>query len=328
MTNILVTGAFGYIGSTLVPALLAAGHRVTALDSLMYGSGLALAACMRDPNLEVVVGDARELEVIKPLVARADVLVPLAALVGAPACDRDHYASLTTNYSAVADLVGLASSSQLVVYPNTNSGYGRTGDAPVTEDAPLAPMSHYGRTKCAAENYVLDRQTNSVVLRLATVYGFSPRMRLDLLVNQLCWAAVRDGALTLYQGHHRRSVVHVADVAAAFLHVIDKFANPTEVIYAVDDSSKPPYRAEHRVFNVVGENVTKREVCRKIQEQIPEFVLVEHELRNDPDQRDYAVSNEQLRATGWQPQVNLDAGVGELVRGLPALLARQPHGNT
>jgi nucleoside-diphosphate-sugar epimerase len=311
MRTILVTGAFGYLGSTLVPALLDADHRVLALDNLMYGNGAALAHLMRDPRLEVTVGDCRDIRVVKPLLDRADVILPLAAIVGAPACARDELGAESINHAAVKMLCSYASPQQLIVFPNTNSGYGRAGDAPVTEDAPLNPISLYGRTKCAAERAVLTRDS-SVVLRLATAYGLSPRMRLDLLVNDFAARAVRDRSLTLFEGHHRRSIVHVADVADVFEYVI----------------TQPDWvQREGHVFNVVGDNVTKRELCEKIARSVPDFVWNEAAVGEDPDNRDYAVSGQRLATAGWRPQIALADGLAELIKGLPALLARAPYGN-
>lgn len=309
--RILVTGAFGYLGSTLVPALLSCGHSVTALDNLLYGNGAALAHVMRDPRLTVIVGDARDVRVVRPLLGVADVVLPLAAIVGAPACARDETAAETVNYGAVKLLCDYVAPGQLIVYSNTNSGYGRAGTAPVTEDAALSPLTTYGRTKCRAEAPLLHRE-RSVVLRLATVYGFSPRMRLDLLVNDFAARAVRDRSLTLFEGHHRRSVVHVADVASAFLHVISLWSDSC---------------AQNRIYNVVSENVTKRGLCERLVGLVPGFVFHEAEYARDPDQRDYAVSGARLAATGWQPSVDLDVGLRELAKGLPALLARAPYGN-
>jgi len=295
--KILVTGAAGYLGSVLVPALLVAGHRVHALDRMSHGQGQALASCCANPRFDVTVGDARDKSVLKPLLHQVDAVIPLAAVVGAPACDLDQFAAFSTNLTAIGALAELMAPSQLMVIPVTNSGYGRS-DAPCTETSPLRPVSLYGQTKVAAETIALDRE-NSISLRLATAFGASPRMRVDLMVNDFVYRAVNDHALVLFEGHYRRNFVHVADVARAFLHAL---ANS-------DDMRGRPYNV-----GLDEANLTKRALCERIAALVPGFTFTEATVGSDPDQRDYVVSNARLAATGFAPIVGLDDGIAELVK--------------
>jgi nucleoside-diphosphate-sugar epimerase len=302
--HFLVTGGAGYIGSLLVPALLQKGHRVTVLDTFSAGEP-NLAACCLNEGFEPVRGDARDMRTVEPLLKRADAVIPLAALVGAPLCARDEIGATSLNRDAVVDLAKRVSRDQLVVYPTTNSGYG-VGDANAfcTEESPLRPVSLYGRTKVDAEAAVLGT-CSGVSLRLATVFGMSPRMRLDLLVNDFTWRAVTDRAVVLFEAHFRRNYIHVRDVAKAFLHAIDNYAT---------------MRGEPFNVGLSEANLSKAQLCERIARHVPGFVWLEAQVGEDPDKRDYVVSNEKLEATGWRPDVTLDAGIKELVKGYQMLL--------
>lgn len=306
MTRYLITGGAGYLGSVLVPDLLSQGHAVTVLDRFTALSP-SLADCCRYSTFTPVRGDARDERMMHDLVPLADVVIPMAAVVGAPACAADQWAAWGTNSGAITRLVTrLIGGGQRLVFPMTNSGYGAAGsNQPCDEDTPLKPVSLYGTTKCQAEDSVL--AVGGVSLRLATVYGMSPKMRLDLLVNNLVHRAATDGSVTLFEGHHRRSIVHVRDVARAFSHA----------------SAEAYESMAGRPFNVVGENVTKRELCDRIATHVPGFVYHEAELREDPDKRDYAVSADRIAATGFAPEWTLDRGIEELLRGYQMLNARR-----
>jgi nucleoside-diphosphate-sugar epimerase len=296
--HVLVTGGAGYLGSVLVHELLLRGFSVTVLDNFMHRQQ-SLAHLCAFPKLEVVRGDAREIVSHPALLKKADVLIPLAAIVGAPACDLDRMATLSTNLNAVHDLVQQASTEQVIVYPNTNSGYGR-GDGMCTEDSPLLPISHYGRTKVDAERRVLGHRLG-VSLRFATLFGCSPRMRLDLMVNDFVYRAVRDMHISIFEGHFRRNFLHVRDAAGAFIHVIKHAAGMAG-----------------QAFNAgrTDANMTKAELAERILKRVGGgFGTLHHvEGRADPDQRDYVVSNARLERSGWLPRYTIDEGIDELVR--------------
>ncbi|MAU68585.1 NAD(P)-dependent oxidoreductase [Hyphomonas sp.] len=297
--KILITGGAGYIGSTMVPRLLEQGHEVTVLDTFERGTTELAAVCANE-NFTPVKGDARDTRLLDELVPQADVLVPLAALVGAPLCKLDPIAAKTLNQDAVVDLVKRTSKDQKVVFPVTNSGYG-IGESGkfCTEESPLNPISLYGVTKVEAEKAVLDNG-NGVTLRLATVFGMAPRMRLDLLVNDFTWRAVTDRAVVIFEGHFKRNYIHVRDVVKGFEHAIENFDT---------------MRGEAYNLGLSDANLSKIELCQKIQKHVPSFVYLEAPIGEDPDKRDYIVSNEKVEATGWRPDWSLDRGIAELLRG-------------
>jgi len=301
--NILVTGGAGYIGSVLVPKLLQAGHGVTVLDNFMFGQA-TLAECCAYEEFEVVRGDSREEALVKKLLAKADAAIPLAALVGAPLCKNDSIGTKTINQDAVEMLCRLASSAQRILMPVTNSGYGiGEKDKHCTEDSPLRPLSLYGVTKVAAEKAVLERE-NSATFRLATVFGMSARMRMDLLVNDFVYRAVMDRAVVIFEGHFKRNYIHIQDVARVLLFALDNFEKMRGKPYNVglDDA-----------------NLSKIELCRVIQKHLPQFVFTEAPIGEDPDKRDYIVSNARLAATGFRTEWSLDRGIKELIKGYTIL---------
>ncbi len=297
--NILVTGGAGYLGSILVPELLKNGHTVTVLDTFMFGQN-SLLECCTNINFDVMRGDARDEELLKSLLWNKDFIIPLAALVGAPLCARDKIGTITTNKDAIASLVKLASKEQRILMPVTNSGYG-IGQKGVycTEETPLNPISLYGKTKVEAEKIILDRG-NAISFRLATVFGMAPRMRMDLLVNDFTYRAVKDRFVVVFEGHFKRNYIHTRDVSRAFLHAIDNF----------DRMKNEPYNV-----GLSNANVSKLELCAKIKEQVQDFVYLEAPIGEDPDKRDYIVSNEKIEKTGFQPQHSLEMGIKELIKG-------------
>jgi len=297
--HVLVTGGAGYLGSVLCEHLLRAGYRVTVVDRLLYQQPSLLHLCA-DPFFEFIHGDVRDERLMAGLVARADVLIPLAALVGAPACDRDPWLARSVNRDAVLLLDRLRTPRQLVVYPTTNSGYGtKSGDKFCTEDTPLEPISLYGRTKVEAEQALLARP-NVVSLRLATVFGTSPRMRLDLLVNHFVWAAVTDGYLVIFEKDFKRNYVHIRDVADCFLFAIAHAEEMTGRAYNV---------------GLDAANLSKEELALRIQQHVPKFCVQFSEVGSDPDKRNYVVSNERLRDAGFEAKRSLDDGILELLKG-------------
>jgi nucleoside-diphosphate-sugar epimerase len=299
--RVLVTGGLGYLGSVLCEHLLGAGFHVTALDNLLYGAGQqGLFHLCSQPAFDFVRGDVRDESVMRPAVKDADVIIHLAAIVGAPACDRDPHQATTVNLDSVRLLNRIRSSRQLVIYPNTNSGYGTTeGDAFCTEATPLKPISLYGRTKVEAEKHVLD-SPNVITFRLATVFGMSPRMRLDLLVNHFVYCALTEGYLVIFEKDFKRNYVHVRDVADCMLHAI---ANAPRM-------AGRPYN-----LGLDSANLSKEELARKIQQYVPNFYLHFAAIGQDPDKRNYIVSNQRLRDAGFQARRSLDEGILELLKG-------------
>lgn len=303
MAHVLVTGGAGYIGSILVPSLLQNGHEVTVVDNLLFGQATLTEVCINS-KFNFVRGDARNKETLKPLMAKADVVIPLAALVGAPMCKADEIAAETTNFGAVQTLLSLRSPQQRFVYPTTNSGYGIGEKGKFcTEETPLNPISLYGTSKCDAEKAILDAG-NSVTFRLATVFGMSPRMRVDLLVNDFVHRAVTDRAVVIFEGHFKRNYIHIRDVSRAFQHAMEKFEVMKGNAYNVGLSDA---------------NLSKLELCARIQKHVPGFVFLEAPIGEDPDKRDYIVSNEKLEKTGFKPQFDLDTGIQELIKGFRIL---------
>jgi len=299
--RVLVTGGLGYIGSILCERLLHAGHHVTALDNLMYGAGQQglFHLCAND-DFDFIKADVRDESAMAAAVKNADTIVHLAAIVGASACDRDPTLATTVNFDAVKLLNRLRSPNQLVIYPNTNSGYGATsGTNFCTEDTPLEPISLYGRTKVDAERMLLD-SPNAIAFRLATVFGFSPRMRLDLLVNHFVYAAVKEGYLVLFEKDFKRNFVHVRDVADAFLHGMNHRDRMVGHVYNLGLDSA---------------NVSKEELALRVKAHVPNFYLHFAAIGNDPDKRNYIVSSERLKRAGFEAKRNLDDGIRELIKG-------------
>jgi nucleoside-diphosphate-sugar epimerase len=299
--RVLVTGGLGYLGSVLCEHLLDAGCEVTAVDNLMYGTGQqGLFHLCSAPSFDFVKGDVRDESLMRNLLKGADVVVHLAAIVGASACDRDPQLATAVNLDAVRLLHRLRSPRQLVVFPNTNSGYGITsGAVHCTEDSPLQPISLYGKTKVEAERLLLEQQ-NTIALRLATVFGMSPRMRLDLLVNHFVYTAYKDGYLVIFEKDFKRNFVHVRDVADCALHCLAHRG-----------------RMAGRAFNVGldSANVSKEELALKVKQYVPNFYIHFAPIGQDPDKRNYIVSNQRLRQAGFEAKRSLEDGIKELLKG-------------
>ena len=297
--QVLVTGGAGYLGSILCEHLLKAGYRVTAIDKLIYGQHSLFHFCAH-PSFDFVFGDVRDEQTLHPLIRKADVLIPLAAVVGAPACDRDPWLARSVNQEAIGMLNRLRSPNQLVIYPTTNSGYGtQSSEVFCTEDTPLEPISLYGQTKVQAETLLLQRP-NVISLRLATVFGMSPRMRLDLLVNHFVYAALTDGYLVIFEKDFKRNYVHIRDVADCFLHCIEH--------------SSPMAGRPYNV-GLDAANLSKAELATKVKEYVPGFYVHFSEVGSDPDKRNYIVSNRRLREAGFEARRSLDEGIQELLKG-------------
>lgn len=308
--NILVTGGAGYLGSTMVPDLLSAGHKVVILDNFMFKQSSLNHVC-HQPNFSVVKGDIRIESVIAPLLKKADVVIPLAALVGAPLCSLDPVGATTINHDAITLMLRLLSKNQMILMPTTNSAYG-TGDENnfCTEDSPLRPISQYAKDKVEIEKELMQRE-NAVSFRLATVFGMSPRMRTDLLVNDFTYRAVNDRFVVLFESFFKRNYIHVRDVSRVFQHAISNFN-----------------AMRGQIFNVglADANVSKRELCEIIKKQIPDFVFIDAPVGKDPDQRNYVVSNAKIESTGYTTSVSLDDGIAELIKGY-TMLKNSVYGN-
>jgi len=308
--KILVTGGAGYIGSTLVPMLLEKGVEVTVVDNFFYKQNSLLNVCY-DQNLKIIRGDCRDEKLMKSVIKEQDYIIPLACLVGAPLCDKFPQEAKSINLDAIKLILKLRSPKQKIIFPNTNSGYG-VGKAGMfcTEKSPLNPISLYGKLKVDAEKALL-KEKNVITLRLATVFGISPRMRLDLLVNDFVYRAVNDGYVVLFEADFKRNYIHVRDVARAFIHSIDNFSKMKNEPYNVGLSEA---------------NISKRELCEEIKKQIPRFTFVDSPIGHDPDQRNYIVSNEKIEKTGYKPQVSLSEGISELIKGYQ-IIKRQEFSN-
>ena len=305
--KILITGGAGYIGSVLTPYLLDRGYKITVLDNLYYNQNSLFAVCY-DKNFSFIRGDARDEELIKENLPDFDVIIPLACLVGAPACNSNKILAETLNYGAIELINKYRSKNQMVIFPTTNSGYGiGEKDKYCTEETPLRPISLYGKLKVKAENLLLD-SGNVITLRLATVFGMSPRMRLDLLVNDFVYRAMTDRVLVLFEEYFRRNYIHIRDVAMTFDYCIKNYKSLKNEPYNVGLSSA---------------NLTKKELALKIKEYVPKLTIISSPVGEDPDKRDYLVSNEKLEKTGWKPGYSLDDGIIELIKGYKAMSNNQ-----
>ncbi len=299
MTRVLVTGGAGYLGCVLVNRLLEAGHAVTVLDTLVHREHTLLECC-HNPRFNFVYGDCRNEELVTKLLKDTDAILPLAAVVGFPACDRDPISAQTINFDAIAMLNRVRSRQQRIIYPTTNSGYGATsGDVYCTEATPLDPISLYGRTKVDAEKLLLDSE-NTITLRLATAFGISPRMRIDLLVNDFTWQAVTNGSIIIFEKDFKRNFCHVRDIANCFLFCLENFER---------------MRGEPYNVGLNEANLSKAQLAELIKQQVPKFYIHYAEIGSDPDKRNYIVSNDKINACGFHARVSVEEGVRELLMG-------------
>jgi len=308
--KILVTGGAGYIGTTLVPLLLEHGHRVTVLDSLRFGIG-PLLPMFRHPHFAFARADIRDRQSLAEHARAADAFVHLAAIVGYPACAQDPAEATAINVEGSANLAAVVGRGRPVVLASSGSCYGAVSGAVCTEDTPLRPLSLYGQTKAQAETLLLD-QCETIVYRLATAFGLSPRLRIDLLDNDFVYRALHEHRLTVYEGQHRRSFLHVYDVARAILLALDHSAEMAGRVLNVGDERQ---------------NCTKLELCRIIQQVVPGLAVEAAAMGQDADRRDYAVSYARITALGFHGTISLAEGVCELARVLPWIDRREPFDN-
>ena len=308
--KILVTGGAGYLGSTLVPDLLDLGHEVKVLDNFMFKQSSLNHVCHYQ-KFSVIKGDIRSEKTMTSLMKDTDVIIPLAALVGAPMCSLDPVGAKTINHDATIMMIKSLSKSQIILMPTTNSAYG-TGNENnfCTEESPLRPLSQYAIEKVEIEKRLMDHP-NAISFRLATVFGMSPRMRIDLLVNDFTHRAVYDRFVVLFESHFKRNYVHVRDVSRVFQHALLRCEKLVGQIYNVGLSDS---------------NVSKKELCEHIQKQLPEFIFSEAPVGKDPDQRNYIVSNEKIEATGFKTEFSLERGINELIKGY-TMIRNTQYGN-
>ena len=297
MKQILITGGAGYLGSVLVDRLLNSGYEVTVLDNLMYNQ-TSLIHYSYSKNFHFIYGDVRDTDLLKKLVPQFNMIIPLAAIVGFSACDRDKVLATAVNYQHVKEICDLVRGTNIkVVYPNTNSGYGIGENGECTEESPLNPISHYGVTKVLAEKEVLN--IGGISIRLATVFGSSPRMRMDLLVNEFVYKALTDKYITIFEKNFKRNYIHIRDVAKTFEYMIENYE-----------------KFQGEVFNLglTSANLTKAQLAEKIKEFVPDFTITYSDFYQDPDKRDYLVSNVKIESTGWHPDWSLEDGIEELIK--------------
>ena len=304
MTKVLITGGAGYLGSVISELLLQNSYEVTILDNMMYNQTSLINFSHYD-NFKFINGDVRDKELLKELVLQNDVIIPLAAIVGFPACERDKQLATQINYEHVKFVCDNAKeNNKKVVYPNTNSGYGIGENGVCTEESPLNPISHYGKTKVEAEKEVLG--IGGISLRLATVFGTSPRMRMDLLVNEFVYKALTDKSIVLFEKKFVRNFIHIRDVALVFLKMIEEYPLHSNEVYNVGLSEA---------------NLTKQQLCEAIQDQIPSFEIFYNDNYEDPDKRDYVVSNQKLESNAWSPKYTLEKGIEELIKTYTILIS-------
>jgi nucleoside-diphosphate-sugar epimerase len=302
MKKVLITGGAGYLGSVLTEILLNNGYQVTVLDNLIYKQ-TSVAPFSYNKNFKFILGDVTIESTLKPLVESHDVIIPLAAIVGMPACKANPEMTVKVNYEQVRNITEWMTNKQKLVIPNTNSQYGSSSET-ITEDSPFKPLSLYAETKCDAEKAVLD-SGNGIVLRLATVFGMSYRMRMDLLVQDFVYKALNDGYLVLFESHFIRNYIHIRDVANTFLFMIENYE-----------------KCNNNAFNVglSAANLTKFELAQAIQKYVPDLVIVQNEFKKDFDQRNYLVSNNKLESQGWLPKFTLEDGIQELIEGYQLII--------
>lgn len=310
MKKILLTGGAGYIGSVLINYLLKKNYKVTVLDNLMYDQS-SIISYFHNKNFEFIKGDVRDENLLSNLVKKSDIIIPLAGLVGAPICNKYPILAEDINLKSNIKLINHVSNDQIIIMPTTNSAYGK-GDKKnyCDEETKLNPISTYAKHKVEVENILLTKK-NVISFRLATVFGSSPRMRTDLLVNDFTFRAIKDGYILLYESHFKRNYIHIRDVCRVFIHGLENFNNMKSQIYNVGLSDA---------------NLSKKELCQRIKKQIPNFQIMEDNFAKDPDQRDYLVSNKKIENSGFETKYSIDDGIAELIK-CSQLLSKNIYGN-
>ena len=305
--KILITGGAGYLGSVITGVMLNEGYEVVVLDKLLFNQ-TSLLQYTSNPKFKFIFGDVRNESLLEKLCNECDVIIPLAAIVGFPACKADPQLSKEINFNQIVNIVKFTNGKdKKILYPNTNSGYGVVeNQTECNEDSPLTPISVYGQTKCDAENF-LRTSTNAIIFRLATVFGVSSRMRTDLLVNDFTYKAITDKYIVVFEKTFKRNFIHILDVASAFLFMLKNY---------------DIYKGE--IFNVglSNANLSKQELLEKIKEHVKDFAVVYDDYYEDPDKRDYIVSNKKIESTGWKPLWDLDMGIKQLIQGYQMIVPK------
>jgi nucleoside-diphosphate-sugar epimerase len=297
MKKVLITGGAGYLGSVLTEVLLNKGYQVTIIDNLLYKQ-TSVAPFSHNKHFNFILGDVTIESTLKPLVESHDIIIPLAAIVGMPACKANPEMTIKVNYEQIKNVVKWATKNQIILLPNTNSQYGSSTEI-ITEESPFKPLSLYAETKCDAEKALLD-SGNGIAMRLATVFGMSYRMRMDLLVNDFVYKALTDGYMVLFESHFIRNYIHIRDIANTFVFMIENYK-----------------KCNNNAFNVglSSANCTKLELAETIKKYVPDLVIVQNDFKQDFDQRNYIVSNAKLESQGWLPIFTLEDGIQELIKG-------------
>ena len=305
--KILITGGAGYLGSVITGKMLNAGHEVVVLDKLIFNQ-TSLLVYTSNPNFRFIHGDVRNESLFERLCNEADAIIPLAAIVGFPACDAEPELAEEINYNQISNIVRFTrDKGKKILYPNTNSGYGiGVGQTECTEESPLNPISIYGKTKCRAED-LLKSSTDAIIFRLATVFGVSPRMRTDLLVNDFTYKAITDKYIVVFEKNFKRNFIHIQDVANVFLFMLENYEK---------------YKGEIYNVGLTTANLSKQELLEKIQNHVKNFAVSYNDYYEDPDKRDYIVSNAKIESTGWSPEWDIDRGIKELIMGYQMIVPK------
>jgi nucleoside-diphosphate-sugar epimerase len=305
--KVLITGGAGYLGSVITGKMLNVGYEVIVLDKLIFNQ-VSLLNYTSNPKFKFIHGDVRNLTLLERLCNEVDVIIPLAAIVGFPACASEPELAKEINFKQIVNIVKYCNGKgKKILYPNTNSGYGLgIGQLECDEESPLTPISVYGQTKCEAENF-LKTSTDAIIFRLATVFGVSPRMRTDLLVNDFTYKAITDKYIVVFEKSFKRNFIHIQDVANVFLFMLENYDK---------------YKGE--IFNVglSSANLSKQELLEKIQEHVKNFAVSYNDFYEDPDKRNYIVSNTKVESTGWKPEWDLDRGIEELIMSYQMIVPR------
>jgi len=305
--KILITGGAGYLGSVITGKMLNAGHEVVVLDKLIFNQ-TSLLVYTSNPNFRFIHGDVRNASLLEKLCNESDAIIPLAAIVGFPACDAEPELAEEINYNQISNIVRFTrDKGKKILYPNTNSGYGiGVGQTECTEESPLNPISIYGKTKCHAED-LLKSSTDAIIFRLATVFGVSPRMRTDLLVNDFTYKAITDKYIVVFEKNFKRNFIHIQDVANVFLFMLENYEK---------------YKGEIYNVGLTTANLSKQELLEKIQNHVKNFAVSYNDYYEDPDKRDYIVSNAKIESTGWYPEWDIDRGIKELIMGYQMIVPK------